>query len=198
MRCYKSESSCKYGDRCHFRRTGQPRKKPEKSGGKRSVALLEENIQMGCVSQDNPEKESVLGRRWKLGTESHSEVLPDLDASRTNSGKEGSIAGNHSKMRISGTSSVGSKIRGKNAKWNLQARAVRPQSSHELGKGCLQTQKGVTRYVLLSCRSLGNAGTLLDKPRRAKNRNRLSSFYAFVKYEGLELWRVGYSNSGSG
>ena len=50
---------------------------------------------------------------------------------------KGSIAGSHSKMRTSGASSVGSKIQGKNAKWNPQARAVRPRSTLELGNGFL-------------------------------------------------------------
>ena len=47
---YKSVSGCKYGDNCHFRRIeadGQPNEESKKSGGKGSVALLKETVQLG-------------------------------------------------------------------------------------------------------------------------------------------------------
>ena len=51
---HKSESRCKYGDYRQFRHTeagGQPRQKSKKSGGKGSVAVFKETIQLGCVSK---------------------------------------------------------------------------------------------------------------------------------------------------
>ena len=66
---HKSESGCKYGDKCHFRHTeggGQPSKKSKKSGAKGSVALLKETAQLGCVSQDSPQRMSILQEDGKL------------------------------------------------------------------------------------------------------------------------------------
>ena len=61
-----------YGGRCHFRHTeagGQPSsKKSKKSGGQGSAALVKENIQMGCVFQDNPHKKSIVLEVGKLGS----------------------------------------------------------------------------------------------------------------------------------
>ena len=58
----------------------------------------------------------------------------------------------------------------------------------ELAKDVYTLKKGVTRYALLSCRSLGNAGTLFNKTGRETYRDRLWSLYA--KKEGLEFKRV--------
>ena len=69
------------------------------------------------------------GGRWKIGIKSHSQVLEDHDASRKNSGNEWSTAGNHSKMRPSGASSVGSKFEERMQNETPHARAVRPRSS---------------------------------------------------------------------
>ena len=49
-------------------------------------------------------EEVCSGWKWQIRIESHSEVLEDHDASRKDSGKEGSIAGNRSKMRTWGAS----------------------------------------------------------------------------------------------
>ena len=73
-----------------------------------------------------------------------------------------------------------------------QERCAR-KAAWNLAKDVFKLKKGVTRYVLLSCRSLGNASTLFEQARRTTIRNRLWSFYAYVKQEGLELRRVGYS-----
>ena len=120
------------------------------------------SIQLGCVSHDGPQRKSILQENGKLGITLRSQVLEGQDASRKKFGKEGSIAGNHLKVRTSGAKSIGSQIRGKNARRNCQTGAMRPQRRLGTGKGCSQTERGVKRYVLLSCRSLGNAGTLFD------------------------------------
>ena len=68
----KSVSGCKLGDKCLFRHTevdGQPSTKSKKSGGKGSVALLKESVQLGCVSQatHSPQK-SILWKSGKFGS----------------------------------------------------------------------------------------------------------------------------------
>ena len=68
---HKSEPGCLYGDKCHFRHTEagrQPSKKSEKSGGKGSVALLEETIQLGCVFMMAVRKKSILRGNESLGS----------------------------------------------------------------------------------------------------------------------------------
>ena len=68
---YKSESGCKYGDYCQFRHTeagGQPSKKSKKRGGKGAADLLKETFQLGCVSQDYPQKKFILWEVGKLGS----------------------------------------------------------------------------------------------------------------------------------
>ena len=64
---YKSEAGCKFGDHCLSRHTEadrQPSKKSKEGGGKGSVALLKESIQMGCVSKDCLGRKSIL---WESG-----------------------------------------------------------------------------------------------------------------------------------
>ena len=68
---HKSESGCKYGDKCRFRHTevdGQPSTKSKKGGGKVSVALLKKSFQLGCVSQDYDSRKSTLRKGRKLGS----------------------------------------------------------------------------------------------------------------------------------
>ena len=70
---YKSESGCIYGDDRQFRNTeagGQPNKKSKKSGGSGSVCcLVEGDCTIGsCVSQDDPQKKSILREVGKLGS----------------------------------------------------------------------------------------------------------------------------------
>ena len=72
----------------HTEADGQPRTKAKKSGGKGSVALLKETVQVGCLSQDCPLKNFILQEVGKLGIKSRSQVLQDHDESRKNSGEE--------------------------------------------------------------------------------------------------------------
>ena len=60
-------------------------------------------------------RKRLAGQR-KIGIKLHRQVPKDHDASRKNSGKEGSIAGNHSKNANFRSEFRGLKIRGKNAK----------------------------------------------------------------------------------
>ena len=52
---------------------------------------------LGLITCGEVEDVDSAGK-WKVGIESHSQVLKDHDASRKNSGKEGSTARNHSKV----------------------------------------------------------------------------------------------------
>ena len=52
-----------------------PAKKSKTRGGKGSVALLKENIQLGCVSLESPQKEPILREVLKIGIKSRSQVL---------------------------------------------------------------------------------------------------------------------------
>ena len=69
---YKSESGCKYGDHCQVRHTeagGQPSKKSKKSGEKDQLPHERRLFQLGCVSQDYPQKKkSILREVGKLGS----------------------------------------------------------------------------------------------------------------------------------
>ena len=88
---YKSESGCKFGENCVFRHTTadrHPSKKSKKSDGKRSIALLKESEQLGCVSQDTePPKKSILRKsgNWDRIAPSHS---PWAHGTKSKFGKE--------------------------------------------------------------------------------------------------------------
>ena len=61
---HRKESGCKFGEKCVLRRTeaDSPAKKPKKSGGKGTVALLKNSKQLGCVFQDMepPQSKSIV------------------------------------------------------------------------------------------------------------------------------------------
>ena len=90
-------------------------------------------------------------------------------------GERGSIAGNHLRSEIRGLPNLR-----KERKTKPKAGAVRPQVAWRLAKDVLKLKKGEKRYVVLSCRILGNAGTLFEKARRETFRDRLWSFHAHV------------------
>ena len=92
--------------------------------------------------------------------------------------------------------SVGSKIRGKNARRNPETVAMRPQRRMGIGKGCPQTQKKRKKdtFYCPSCRSLGDAGTLFDKSRRASIRHRIGSVHAHAEQKESKLRWFGNSS----
>ena len=68
---YRSESGCTYGEKCKFRHVeadGKPSKKSKKSGGKGSVALLKESLQLGCASHNSYQRKPTLRKERKLGS----------------------------------------------------------------------------------------------------------------------------------
>ena len=156
---YKSESRCKYGDRCPFRHTeagGQPGKKSKKSGGEGSVASLKEKIQFCCVSQ------YIAFRRKSVPQEI------------------GNLGSNHA-VKFSKTTMRRVKIREQKGimqkcepqeqhKTNSRNRSDVPAEEHGTWQGMsTNSKKGRKRYVLLSCRSLGNAGILFEKGLKSEN-----------------------------
>ena len=77
------------GDKCLFRHTeadGLPNKKSENSGGKGSVALLKESMQL------EPPKKSILRKKREIGIESRRHILQGYGAPQKNLGEKGSIA----------------------------------------------------------------------------------------------------------
>ena len=82
--------------KCVFRHTevdSQPNKKPKKSGGTGSVALLKNSMQLGWAAEikvDFVEKHKVLG------TEAQRALFQRHLTRRENTGKKGSIAGCYS------------------------------------------------------------------------------------------------------
>ena len=83
---YKSESGCKYGDKCQFRHDeadGEPSKKSRKG----SVALLKDSIQFVCLSPDSHPRKSIPRKRENVGIKSHHHVLQGHVAPHQNSGK---------------------------------------------------------------------------------------------------------------
>ena len=92
---YKSESGCAYGDKCRFRHVEageKPGKKSKKGGAKGSVAITNESVQFGCVSQDSYLRNVLPRECGKLGSKhavkfSKGSLVPNL-----NSVKKRSIA----------------------------------------------------------------------------------------------------------
>ena len=68
---YKSESGCRFGDKCSFphrQLEGQPGNKLEYDGDKSAVAILKNVRQLGCVFQDieQPKSSSILRKGPKV------------------------------------------------------------------------------------------------------------------------------------
>ena len=145
---------------------------------------------MGCVSQDSPQKKFC-------GNLENREQITQASSPRprcvTKKFGKGSIAGSHAKKCTSGANSVNSNIRGKNARQNPETGATRPQRRIGPGKDVYKLKKE-KRYILLSCRILGNAGTFFDKSRRARIRNRLRSVFAQAEQKRSKLRWTGNSS----
>ena len=140
---------------CHFRHSdvgGQPSKKSKKSGAKGSVAQLKETIQLGCVSQDYPRKKSILREVGKLGS-NHTVKFSKGTCATQKFGKR-----NVHRRASFKNANLRSEFRG------LQnSRKVRQERCAHRGAWDLASKKEAKRYVLLSCRSLGNASTLFEE-----------------------------------
>ena len=66
---YKSESGCKFGNKCSFPHKKvevQPHKKPKKGGDKNTVAMVKDARQLGCAFQDTEPPESWSN--WRKST----------------------------------------------------------------------------------------------------------------------------------
>ena len=158
------------GDQCHFRHTeagGQSSKKSKKSGGKGSVASLIEAIQLGCVSQDSPQRKSILREDEKMSRMRHANSRE----------KKGPLRG--ILQTCERQERIPSKLEERTHNETLRQERCARGTAWNLAKDVQQPHQGVNRYVLLSFRSLGDAGTLFDKSRGATIRGRLWSFFAY-------------------
>ena len=130
---HESESGCKYGDKCNFLHTdavGQPSKKSKKDGVKGRwlvcpILALRESL--FCGKMENCDRIAQSSSR-----------RPRCVIGETKGPPQGII-----EMRTSGAKSMGSQIRGKNARRIPETGSVRPQGRLGTGRGCSQTQKGV-------------------------------------------------------
>ena len=96
---YKSESGCKYGDKCRFRHNevdGQQSKKSKKGAGKGSVACRSPYNWVACLKILIREG-SIQRKEGKLGSKSHRQIPQRHVEPHQKSGKKGSIARRHSK-----------------------------------------------------------------------------------------------------
>ena len=137
----KSETGCKYGDKCRFRHVeadGQPSKKSKNSGVNGSVAF-KESIQLGCVSQDSYPRKSILRKR-KCGIKTRPQILQGHVAPNKISGKKGSIARRHSTVWTSRAQSVRPQNCQEDTRRNRAPRKIRSHSGMRLNEKCLQAQ----------------------------------------------------------
>ena len=76
----------------------RPTKRSKKGAAKRSVAILKESIQLGCVSQDSYPRKSILRESGKLGSKHTVKFSKGTWHQIKYPGKGGSIAGSYPKV----------------------------------------------------------------------------------------------------
>ena len=185
---YKSQSGCTFGDKCLFRNLEvdrQPNSKSKKSGGKGSVALLKESIQLGCVSPDYSSKKSILRKLGNIGS-SHTVNFSKGTWHHEKKGKE-----KVHRKELFKSASLKKAIRvrqnlRKDTSGNLATASMRPQRSMGFRETCLQSQSNGPGHVPLPYRSLGNTGTLFEKARGARIRGGFRSINAHAEQKGFE------------
>ena len=171
---------CKNGDRCHFRHAeagGQPSKRTKQRDGKGTVALeivcpkiaLRESPFCGNmgkwdrITQSSSRRPRCVPQK-KIGKRRFHRRASFNNANFRNEFCGLQISRNPRKMKSSGKSGALAKQPGT---WQRM-----PINNKKGGR---------KRYGLLSCRSLGNAGTLFDKARTARSRDRLWSMHTLSK-----------------
>ena len=182
---YKSESGCKCGDSCLFRHTeadGQPSNKSKKGGGKDHWPYWKRILNL-VVRPMIAFRKSLFCGKNRLGsiytvTPSSSprprcvtQKFGEKRVLRRQSFKNATLTSEFWEVQNS------RKERRTKPSGKSGAPAEQPGTWRRMSIG----SEGVTRYVKLSCRSLGDADTLFDKSRRATIRDRLWSFCAHVK-----------------
>ena len=139
---YKSESGCKYGDKCQFRHD-EAHGQPSKTSKKRSVALLEDSIQFVCVSQDSHPRKSFLRKRENIGIKSHHQVFQGHAGTTSKFGKV-----RVHREELSKSVKLMSAIR---ALLDLRkGHKTKPCTKKDAPADCLQAHKYGINYVLLS------------------------------------------------
>ena len=84
-----------------LRQKEKPSKESKKGGAEGSVAVLEESIQLGCVSQDSCPRKSFPREPGKLGSKHAVKFSQRHLVPYQNSRKNGSIARDHPKVSAS-------------------------------------------------------------------------------------------------
>ena len=108
-----------------LRLVGSAVKSQRKVAEKGSVACLKENIHVGCVSQDGPQKKCNLREVGKLGS-NHAVMFSKTTMSHTrNRERKGQSQGVKQKRVPQGANSVRCKIFGKNGRWNPESGVMR-------------------------------------------------------------------------
>ena len=134
---YKSEKGCVYGDKCHFRHVeaeGKPNKRSKKGGAKGSVAILKESIQLGCVSQDSYQRNSILREVGKLGSNHAVKFSKGTWHQRKIREKKGPSRGIIKKCVPHEHSPCAPKCGERSHEETLQQEKMRPQSSMGFGE----------------------------------------------------------------
>ena len=147
------------------------------------MALLKKDYSIGlcCPMIAIREKVYSAGKRT-IGIQSHSQVLEGHDPSRKLSGKKG--VHRRESFRSGEPQEPNPwapKFEERTQDDTLKTERCARRDAWELAKDVYKLKKEVNRNVVLSCRNLGSAGTLVDKSGRATIRNRLWSFCACVK-----------------
>ena len=169
-----------------------PSKKSKKSGGKRSVALLEGVLTIGLRVPRYAATEEVYGRveNWNQTAPSKS---PRASGTKEKFGKERV----HRKELVirkcdpQERNPCGPRFEDKTFQETLHQERCARREAQDLVKNCLQAQNKGQSHVPLSCRSMGSVGTLFDEARGARIRGRLWSIDAHAEQKGFELSRTG-------
>ena len=148
---------------------GQPSTKPKKSGGRGTVALLKETVQMGCVFQGSPQKKSILREIEKLGSNHTVKFSKGTMRHAKIRERKGPSQGVTQKCVPQERILWAPKFQERTQDETPKTGVMRPQRRMGPGMGCPQTRKGGKRYVLFSCRSLGGTGTLFKKIQKSEN-----------------------------
>ena len=156
------ESGCDVGEKGILRHEevdSHTSRKPKKSGGKGSVALLRKSKQMGCVFQDHratdiqvdfTEGHTILGTEAQRALRSQG-TLRHVKIWKIKGPSQGDFSILNLHERSPGR--------------NLESRAMRPQRCVGNGCTCSQAQREGQRHILLAFRRLVITSAIFDETR---------------------------------
>ena len=166
-----------YGDYSRFRRRGwwAAQWKVKDAEGKEQWPSLTETIQLVCVSQETPQRKSLLCENGKMGS-NHTIKFSKANASRTYPGKEGSTAGNQTKVRICGRHPWTPKFEERTEDETLKQGRCAHRNAWDSANDVYELKRRHKTHAL-PVPSSGNAGTFFDEDGRETFRDRLWSFF---------------------